>query len=78
MQECSWEIGRPSGTSIISFTSPSAEALGYFRSPLRGWFPLKRHFGNEFSLGLRFQQGGDLLVTLLSGHHGWSLAIVIC
>jgi hypothetical protein len=36
-EECELELDRPSGTWIISSTFPSAEALGYVRSPLRGW-----------------------------------------
>lgn len=34
---CAWKVGRPAGTYTYCSSFPSAEALGYTRSPLRGW-----------------------------------------
>ena len=36
-----WKLGRPSGTRMVLPTFPTAEAVGYYRAPLRGWALLR-------------------------------------
>jgi len=61
-----WKLGRPSGTRMVLPTFPTAEAVGCYRAPLRGW----GSFANLFHAGAGEEAAEKVVLAQKSDHRG--------